>query len=193
MRTGVFARETFRILAPPLATLVAVAVALRLLNGLPGYIQSITAAPVPPPPALNERLEFPTVEAAESDLGVKVTIPRYFPSYLAWPPASIRGQRDHARVVSLLFRSDSGEQALQIREVYWPEEELPFPIPEPLEVLERRDVDVNGVVGRLLEGRGQGSTPVNQLRWHATGVHLVVTTIYPVEELLRISRSIHVE
>ena len=39
--------------------------------------------------------------------------------------------------------------------------------------------------GQLLVGESQAGTPVNQLRWMAEGVHLVVTTIYPPEELLQ--------
>ncbi len=187
-----FVRDLPGLLGPLLVTVVAAAVALRLLNGLPAYLGSLLAPPPPAPLALTERLEYPTIEAAEQELGVRVSTPSYFPSYIRWPPAAIRGQRE-PRVVSLRFNSSDGQQVLQIREIFWTSENLPFPVPEPLEVLERREVDVNGAEGRLLVGRGQGTTSVNQLRWRVAGVHLVVTTIYSPEELLRIGRSIHPE
>ena len=62
-----------------------------------------------------------------------------------------------------------------------------------MEVVERKEVEVDGSTGRLLLGRGQTGQTVNQLRWRANGIHLVVTSIYPPEELLRIAESIHPE
>lgn len=178
---------------PFLLTVVAVALALRLLNGLPAQLQRWIFGPPEPRFVLSERLQYPTIEAAEAELGVKVGIPSYFPSRLVWPPASVRGQREPARVVSLLFRSNDGEQALQIREIFWPGDELPFPVPEPMEVIERRVVEIHGAGGQLLLGRGQDDVPVNQLRWRTRGVHLVVTTVFPPEELLKIGKSIHMD
>lgn len=174
-----------------IATVVVVAVALQLLDGVPETIRRLVAGKTPVPYALSERLEYPSIEAAEKELGVQIMLPSYFPSYLAWPPAAVRGQAEPVKVVSMLFHSEDGQQGLQIREVYWPDAELPFPIPGPLDLLERRGVDLNGVPGQLLLGRGQSNSQVNQLRWRYGGVHIVVTTIYPVEELLRIARSMH--
>jgi hypothetical protein len=174
----------------PLVLIVAVmAVALRLVNGVPSYAQSLIAGPPPPQNVLDERLTYPSVEAAQKDLGVTIALPAYFPSYLTWPATSIHGQREPARVVSMLFRSSNGQQGLQIRELFWQGVELPFPVPEPVEVVERSNVDVNGVAGQLLVGSGQGNTAVNQLRWHAGGIHFILTTIYPPDELLKIARS----
>ena len=186
-------RELPGIFGPLLVTVAVVAMALWILNLVPGYVAALLAPTPTPPPSLTERLDYPTIEAAEVDLQVKVVTPVYFPSYLVWPPASIRGQRDYAKVVSLLIRDTSGQQALQLREIFWPGDELPFAVPEPMEVLDRSQVDVNGVQGALLLGRGQGGNPVNQLRWHAGGIHAVLTTILPPEELLRIGRSMHLE
>ncbi|MGE5617812.1 MAG: hypothetical protein ACM3US_00980 [Sphingomonadaceae bacterium] len=185
--------EMLGILAPLLLTVAVAVLALRLLNAVPAHWQRLTGGPPPAPPVLAERLQFSSIEEAEAELGVRALLPAYFPSSLAWPPASVRGQREPARVVSLLFLSADGRQALQIREVFSPEEALPFPLPEPVEVLERRDVAVNGVVGLLLLGRGQDGAAVNQVRWRHGGAHLVVTTIYPPEELLRIAESMHPE
>ncbi len=192
-RIAHFARGLPGIIVPIVVTVAAAALLLRLLNAVPDYWQRLVYGPPPARPVLDERLEFSSLQAAERELRVKIAIPGYFPSSLIWPPASIRGQQEPAKVASLLFLSSDGRQALQIREIFSPGEKLPFPIPEPMELLERREVAVNGEAGELLIGRGQGGGPVNQLRWHTDGVHLVATTIYPPEELLRISASIHPE
>lgn len=186
-----FARELPGILGPLTFTVLVAVVALRLLNLLPAYWQSLAGGPPPAPPVLDDRIGYPDLETAEADLKVTVLTPRYFPSTLVWPPSSVRGQREPARVVSLLFRTSDGQQALQIREVFSPGEDLPFPVPEPVEIVTRQEVTVNGSPGLLLLGRDQGGAEVNQLRWRISGVHLVVTTIYPPEELLRISESMH--
>ncbi len=174
----------------PFAIAVVVAVmALRLLNGVPGYVQNLVAGPPAPKNVLDERLSYPSIEAAEKDLGVKVATPAYFPSYLKWPAASVRGQREPARVVSMLFQSSNGQQGLQIREVFWQGESLPFPVPEPDNLAETANVDVHGITGQLLLGSSEDGTPVNQIRWYAGGVHYILTTIYAREELLKIARS----
>ena len=189
MRATGFLKQLPSILLPfAIAVLVAV-MGLRLLNGVPSYVQDLVSGPPVPKNVLDERLSYPTIEAAEKDLGVKVATPAYFPSYLIWPPSSIRGQREPVKVVSLLFQSSDGQQGLQIRELFWQSESLPFAVPEPLHVAERRAVDVDGIAGQLLLGSGQDNTPINQLRWRAGGVHYILTTIYSPEELLRIAQS----
>lgn len=176
----------------PLAfAVVVVAIGLRLLNAVPAYVTYLTAGPAPVPTVLDERLSYPTIEAAEKDLGVKVWAPYYFPSYLSWPPVSIRGQREPAKVVSLLVRSTDGQQALQIREIFWQGNELPFSVPEPVQVTERRDVDVEGTPAKLLLGTGEGGTVVNQLRWRSGGVYFILTSVQPPEELLRMAGSMN--
>ncbi len=190
-RIGPGIRQIGGVVAPIAVTVVAAVLLLRLLNALPTYWESLTSSPRSAPMLLAERLEYGSIEEAEADLGVKVLTPAFFPSYLQWPPASVRGQREPARVVSLLFTSTNGLQALQIRELYWPGDDLPFPVPEPAEVVARQTVGVNGTQGTLILGKGQSDTMVNQLRWRAGGVHLIATTIYPADDLLQIARSIH--
>jgi hypothetical protein len=191
MRVESPAREIPGILLPFLLTIAAIALTLRLLNAVPGYWEMLTAQPVQVPPSLTEHLRYSSIEEMEGDLGVSVALPSYFPSYLVWPPDSVRGQRDPAPVASLLFVSTEGQQALQIRQVFWSGDELPFEIPEPLQVLERRAVEMEGGTGLLLIGQSQAGAPLNQLRWRNGDVHRVVTTIYSEGELLRIARSMH--
>ncbi|HZK67481.1 MAG TPA: hypothetical protein VFD42_08075 [Chloroflexota bacterium] len=179
-------------LLPLMVTLVAAVLTLRLLDALPAYWQSWTT-PRSAPPVLAERLEYATIEEAERGLEVRIALPSYFPSYLRWPPATIRGQPEPVKVASLLFLSSQGQQALQIRELFWPGEEIPLPIPEPAGDVRRTEVRLGDAPALLIQGQGQDGTPINQLRWRAGGMHLVATTIYPPEELLRIASSIHGE
>jgi hypothetical protein len=191
MRVASPMRELPGVLFPFLLTIATIALVLRLLNAVPGYWEGLTTEPVQVPPSLTEHLRYPGIEEMERDLGVSVALPRYFPSYLVWPPDSVRGQREPVPVASLLFASSDGQQALQIRQIFWAGDALPFEVPEPLQLLERRGVEMEGGAGLLLIGQSQAGTPVNQMRWRDGDVHLVVTTIYPEEELLRIARSIH--
>ena len=189
MRAVGFVRALPGILGPLALTVAVIAVGLRLLNGAPAYMTNLVAGPLPASMVLDERLIYPSVEAAGKDLGVKVHVPAYFPSYLSWPPYSVRGQREPVKVVSFLVRSAEGQQALQVREIFWVGDNLPFQVPEPADLAETRSVEVDGVPAKLLVGTGSDASAVNQLRWHAGGVHFVVTTIYPPEELLRIAGS----
>ncbi len=152
-----FIRALPGILGPLAFTIVIMALGLRLLDVAPGYATSLVAGPPPPPNVLDEKLAYSSIEAAEKDLGVQVLVPYYFPSYLSWPPSSVRGQREPAKVVSLLVRSADGQQALQIREIFWRGGQLPFPIPEPAEVTETRDVDLDGCRRSCCWGRGRGT------------------------------------
>jgi hypothetical protein len=191
MRIASPARQLPGVLVPFLLTMATIALVLRVLNAVPGYWEMLTAEPVQAPPSLTEHLRYSSIEEMERDLGISVALPRYFPSYLVWPPDSVRGQREPSAVASLLFVSDEGQQALQVRQIFWTGDALPFDIPEPLQVQERREVEMDGGIGVLLMGQSQVGTPVNQLRWRSGDVHIVVTTIYPEEELLRIARSMH--
>ena len=124
-KTPPVARRAAGFLLPLLVTLVVAALSLRLLDALPAYWQAWTTSRSAPP-VLAERLEYPTIEEAERGLGVRIALPSYFPSYLRWPPDTIRGQRDPVKVASILFLSSDGRQALQIRELFWPGEEMPL-------------------------------------------------------------------
>jgi hypothetical protein len=189
MRVASPVRELPGVLFPFLLTIAAIALALRLLNAVPGYWEMLVAEPEQAPPSLTEHLRYSSIGEMETDLGVTVALPSYFPSYLVWPPDSIRGQRDPAPVASLLFVSSEGQQALQIRQLFWAGESLPFEVPEPIQVLERREVRMDGGAGQLLIGQSQVGAPLNQLRWRTGDVHVVITTVYAVEELLRIAQS----
>jgi len=191
MAAGRFLRELPGILLPLLLTVAAAVLLLRILNALPEQLARVLAGPPPAQPVLSEKLEFHSIEEAERELGVRIALPAYFPSSLVWPPASVRGQKEPVKVVALMFLAADGRQALQLRELFAATEEFPLPVPEPAYTLESKQLEVNGGAARLLLGRAQDGSELNQLRWRAGEVHLVATTILPPGELIRIAESIH--
>ena len=58
------------VLFPFLFTVVVVAIALRLLNAVPGYWEMLTAGPERLPPSLTERLQYSSIEEMQKELGV---------------------------------------------------------------------------------------------------------------------------
>ncbi|MCL5074618.1 MAG: DUF4367 domain-containing protein [Chloroflexi bacterium] len=92
-------------------------------------------------------------------------------------------------MVSLLFRSADWRQGLLIHEIITTSADPPPTVPEPVTILERTTITINGQEGTLLTGKGDDGTPCNQLRWRAADRYLILTTIYPPEELLKVARS----
>ncbi len=90
--TGRFLSRVGEIVLPLLATLVLVALGLRLLGALPSlWLQ-------PPVTA------FASIEEAERTLGVRIWLPVYFPDYLDFPPQVIRVEQELVPRVFLSFR-----------------------------------------------------------------------------------------
>lgn len=146
------------------------------------------------PPLLREEpsREYGSIEEAGWALGQSISIPAYFPDYLAWPPASIVVQRQPNLEARLLFRSRwEGAEVLWIRQI--PSRiEPPTPFfPQPVQVLERRTVALREAQGTLLVARAEDGTLYRHLGWISGDRYLEVTTRYPEEELLTMGRSMH--
>ena len=171
---GRFLWRVGEIVLPLLATLVLVALGLRLLGALPSlWLQpSVTA--------------FASVEEAERALGARIWLPVYFPDYLDFPPQAIRVEREPVPRVFLSFRGrEEGEGTrLTITQVLSAEDTLPPEVLPPT-AIRGRVVDIAGVPG-LLAPEGNGY----RIYWRADDRHLVVKASLPLEELLRIVRSL---
>ena len=90
-----FLKGASEIILAPAIVGGAAALALYLLGTVPGYLPS-------PQEGFKE---YSTVEEAEAELGIDVIIPTYFPGYLSWPPASIRGQAKPVSIAQTIFLS----------------------------------------------------------------------------------------
>jgi hypothetical protein len=87
-----------------LLSIGTLAIALKLLDWLPGMFQSGAVR------------RYPSIAEAQADLGIrKIYVPAYFPKTLTWPPSRILAQRQPFEAVVLEFRRvDSKEVALVI-------------------------------------------------------------------------------
>lgn len=164
---------------PLLFVVAAVAIALRLLNIVPAHIRAQT-----------EVKEYAAVEDVERALGMKVLLPGYFPDYLSWPAYKITVQRRPAIDIWLHFLSrDGSREALSIREIVWAEDTPPVTIAGPDKILQRTSIDVDGTRGTLYVGQAADGGNMNQLRWQQGDRYIVVTTLQPLLELVRIASS----
>jgi len=175
-------REIPKLILAPLLIVGLIALALYLLGIVPGYLQSPVGGVE----------EYDSIEEAESELGLEILIPAYFPSYLSWPPAKIQGQLEPIPMTQVLFLdSDRHTSALLIYQIISDREDLPIDLPWIETVLQEMPVTINGNDGELIMGRGTDGQLVNGVHWIEDGVHFVAVTTHPVQELLTLARSMH--
>lgn len=159
----------------------ALALVLYLLGLVPAYVQSTTGV-----------TEYPSIEAAESELGFRIIIPTYFPSYLAWPPARIEGRLEPERRVEMLFISATQQtKALVIQEIVTENGDVDRPLPWIETIQQTIPVAIGDSEGKLVVGRDADGQLVNAVTWRSGSMTLVMVTTRPVPELLTLARSMH--
>lgn len=166
----------------PLLMVSTVALALYILGTIPGHIAS------------SERgiKEYNSVEDAESKLGFDIAIPAYFPNYLSWPPASIRGQVEPVLMSQMIFfSSDHHTEDLVITQVISTGEDLPVSLPWIDSILQKTPITINGKPGELIIGKRSDGVTVNGVYWRADGIYYAVITTHPVEEATTLAQSMH--
>lgn len=155
---------------------------LRLLGVVPGLVQP-TAAGVE---------EFASVEKAQSSLGFEVVIPAYFPSYLSWPPERITGQREPFPKSQMYFVAPSlHTEALIIEQAVTGKGDVLSEIPWVATVQQEMPVDVNGAQGTLIVGKKADGGVVNAVYWQTNSYRFVIVSLYPINDLLTMARSMH--
>ncbi len=175
-----FLKAVPQLIATPALVLGGVALALYLLGNVPGYIYTPEHGP----------REYASIEEAEADLGFEVVTPRYFPSYLAWPPAEIRGQHEPTPRVQVLFLSYYGGSRVMVISQVKPEgEELQVPLPWVETVMQETAVSIGNNEGFMITGSGAGGQVLNGAYWKAENFYHVVVTTRSARELLTIIRS----
>ena len=164
-------------LIPLVLTVGFVALILRILALVPPWLQ-------PEGPR-----SFATVEEAERALGLRVTLPAYFPDYLVWPPARITGQHEPYPQLSISFLSrEKGTEALWlVRAVPETREQLPHLI-VPADIRETGPFVVGDLAGTRIVALG-GGIIYYQFSWWQEDQYMVIATTYPEEELLSMVRS----
>jgi hypothetical protein len=173
-------REIPRLTLAPLVVAV-VALTLYLFGMVPANIQS--------PEGIRE---YSSLEEAESALGLEVIIPAYFPNYLFWPPVKIEGHLEPFPMTQVLFlASDQQAEALLIYQIVSDSEDSPVAFPWIETVLDEMTMPINDSVATVITGKGADGELVNGIHWMTGGVHFVVVTIHPVQELLIMARSMH--
>ncbi len=166
----------------PVMVVGAMALALYLLGAVPGHLQSPTGGIE----------EYSSLEEAESELGFDIAVPSYFPSYLSWPPAEIRGQLEPVPMAQTLFlASDRGSEALLVSQIVSSGQDLPPVLPWVETVLHEMPITIGGNQGTLIVGRRADGRPVNGAHWRAAGLQFLMVTVHPVEELMALARSLH--
>jgi hypothetical protein len=155
---------------------------LRLLGVVPGLVQPTAAGLV----------EFVSVEKAQSSLGFEIVIPAYFPSYLAWPSERITGQHTPSAMSQMYFVSASlHKEALIIEQEVSVGGNGQPEIPWVATVLQQMPVDINGAAGTLVVGKRADGVVVNAVYWQINGYRFIMVSLYPVNDLLTMSRSMH--
>jgi hypothetical protein len=166
----------------PVAVVGTAALALFLLGVVPGYVQG-------PSEGISE---YDSMEEAESRLGFDIVVPSYFPDYLAWPPAEVRGQLQPIPMAQTLFlSSDDRAEVLLISQILSSGEDLPIAWPWVESIQWELPATIGDHEGTMIVGRNEYGRELNGVHWRAEDFHFVLVTVYRVQELMTLARSMH--
>ncbi len=169
------------VLVPVLVVGVS-ALALFIMGIVPGYVQG---------PSEGIR-EYDSIEEAESRLGFDIVVPSYFPDYLAWPPAEVRGQLQPIPMAQTLFlSSDDRAEVLLISQILSSGEDLPIAWPWVESIQWEVPATIGGREGTVIVGRNAYGRELNGVHWRAEDFHFVLVTVHGVQELMTLARSMH--
>ena len=168
------------VIAPTLVVAIS-AVVLFFIGQAPPHLPGYTPAPK----------QFDSVEQASSELGIDVKTPVYFPNYLTWPPAEIKGQIKPFTMVELAFNSsDELNIILLVYQIASDSPDLPIALPWIKTVSERIPTIIGTNPGEIIIGQRADGQIINAAHWKSGGQHFLVVTVMPVKELLAIAKSL---
>jgi hypothetical protein len=133
--------------------------------------------------------DYPTVAAAEADLGFTVSLPSYFPSYLSWPPGAIKAPYYPYPAVETVYYSPSGAMVLSVLQVKQGEGNVPALQPLIKTVTQQTDLALDNIQGTLVTGTGTGGQTLNGAYWSSGGFYYEVVTSRAVRDLLTMVSS----
>lgn len=176
-------REISKIVLSVTILMCVVSISLYVLKKVPAYIQE------------REQKSYRTVEEAEYSLGLSIFLPSYFPDYLIWPPKEIRVVRKPSLIITLVFISGGdGRPSLVIHEIISNTDEskgVGVDSMEPNRDSEEIQVSVGGAKGTLELGVVEKGSRWTRLSWRQGDRKIVLRSNGPVEDLLKIARSVH--
>ena len=156
-----------------LKTMPQIILAPALIVGMAAlvlYVMGMTQDYLRPPE--HGPRDYASVEAAEASLGFKIALPSYFPDYLSWPPAEIRGQLLPSPRAEIFFDSTSGESnVLVIYQIATDSDSLPVPLPLVKNVLEETPVSIGDSEGVMVSAEGTGGQALSGAYWKSGGVY----------------------
>ncbi|MFC2021866.1 hypothetical protein ACFLTR_01440 [Chloroflexota bacterium] len=175
-----FLRTVPQLILAPLLVMGMVTLILYLLGQAPDYIQG----------ERHGLKEYDSIKKAETDIGFKLVIPTYFPSYLPWPPAKIYGQREPVPMVQALFLSQyESSEVMIISQIASNSEDLPVSLPWVETVRQKTPVSIGASKGVLITGVRADGQLLNGAYWRSGDFYFVVITTRSERELLTIVRS----
>jgi hypothetical protein len=177
-----FPKKVPGIILVPVVVVGMMALALYLLGMVPAYLQS---------PAGGVK-EYDSIEEAAWELGFEIVVPAYFPGYLSWPSAKIQGQLEPVPMTQILFlSSDQRTEALLIYQIVSDSQDLPVALPWIEIIWQEMPITISGNEAKLVVGARADGHLVNGVHWRDDGLHFVVVTTQPVQELLALARSMY--
>lgn len=152
--------------------------ALALLNRVPPAVQTNTVK------------SFPSIEAVQSELGMKdLPVPSYFPQEIVWPPARILAQTAPYPAVLMEFKQRGGPGTIL---VIIRSTDRDFAKNDPLTFRTIREQAGHTLQGRdalLTVGTCENGEPCSRLSWKDKENYLFVTMRSTPFELIRIAES----
>ncbi len=182
MPVKAFLRASPMSVLAPIISVGIVALCISLLGVLQDNIS---------PPEHGLKL-YDDIETAQTQLGFEITVPRYFPSYLSWPPAEIKGQLLPFTGVETVYNSQYGEKTLVISQIKTdkePESSLSW----INKSTEETPVTIGEYTGVLISAADSEGRPLNAARWKTDSFYYTVITNRSKNELLTIIRSMQTD
>lgn len=153
---------------------------LRGLDSLPGYLLGEPRG----------GKTYRNVEEVERKLGERLLLPSYFPDTLRWPPAAIRLVSGPPLSVTLTFMGREGdEERFIVYQAFGGAGPVPPQLLPPGLVLHTTTVSVGGTAGELSRIRAEDGAIWHEIGWWREGRRMTLRFRGPVEELLKMARS----
>lgn len=133
---------------------------------------------------------YRSIEEAEKKLAARLLLPAYFPETLQWPTFAIRFSGRPSPAVALSFRGSEGSsQRLFVFQTLKDAGSFPQALLPPGPLLHSTAVPLDATEGRLSRIMGEDGEIWHEVAWEREGRRMALRFKGPVEELLRMARS----